>query len=108
MDDQANFHPKIGHWPPISSSLETVLENGTDQSLRRVIHNLFSSGSMLEELRGIMGDLIGLTRGQYQILRVIARLQGDCGVAIKDVARQLRVVASYTTVEVGKHQMGFC
>ena len=102
MDQQPKYHPEFVQWPPLSSSLETVLENGTDQNLRRLKHNLFSAGSMLEELRGIMGDRIGLTGGQYQILMVIARLQGDCGVAIKDVARQLRVVASHTTVEVGK------
>ena len=78
------------------------MEDGSDQSLRRVIHNLFSAGSMIEELRSIMGECLGITGGQYQILMVISRLQGTRGVAKKDVALQLRVVASHVTVEVGK------
>ena len=89
-------------WPPLSSSLKNVLEDGSDRNLRRVIHNLFSVGSILEELRSIMGMHIGLTGGQYQILMVIARLQNGHGIAIKNVATQLRVVASHVTVELGK------
>ena len=85
-------------WPPLSSSLKNVLEDGSDRNLRRVIHNLFSVGSILEELRSIMGMHIGLTGGQYQILMVIARLQNGNGIAIKNVAMQLRVVASHVTV----------
>ena len=102
MDDQTRPNCLIEYSPPLSSSLETVLEDGSDQSLRRVIHNLFSAGSMLEELRSIMGERLGITGGQYQILMVISRLQGTRGVAIKEVALQLRVVASHITVEVGK------
>ena len=102
MDDQTRPNCLIEYSPPLSSSLETVLEDGSDQSLRRLIHNLFSAGSMLEELRSVMGERLGITGGQYQILMVISRLQGTRGVAIKDVALQLRVVASHVTVEVGK------
>ena len=45
-----------------------------------------------EELRVIMGESVGITGVQYQILMVIARLQHGTGVAIKDVAIELRVV----------------
>ena len=88
--------------PPLSSSLKAVLDKNSDRTLRRSIHNLFSVGSMLEELRGIMGEPIGLTGVQYQILMVVARLQEGKGVPIKEVAIQLRVVPSHVTVEVGK------
>ena len=102
MDDQTRPNSLIEYSLPLSSSLETVLEEGSDQSLRRVIHNQFSAGSMLEERRSIMGKRLGITGGQYQILMVISRLQGTRGVAIKDVALQLRVVVSHVTVEIGK------
>ena len=88
--------------PSPSSSRVTVLDRDGDQTLRRTIHNLFSAGSMLEELRVIMGESLGITGVQYQILMVIARLQHATGVAIKDVAIQMRVVPSHVTVEVGK------
>ena len=88
--------------PSPSSSRATVLDGDGDQTLRRTIHNLFSSGSILEELRVIMGESLGITGVQYQILMVIARLQHETGVAIKDVAIQMRVVPSHVTVEVGK------
>ena len=95
----------IGYHPQPSSSREAVLDGDGDQTLRRTIHNLFSAGRMLEELRVIMGESLGLTGVQYQILMVIARLQHGAGVAIKDVAIQLRVVPSHVTVEVGKLAM---
>ena len=88
--------------PSPSSSRATVLDPDGDQTLRRTIHNLFSAGSVLEELRVIMGEFLGITGAQYQILMVIARLQHGTGVAIKDVAIELRVVPSHVTVEVGK------
>ncbi len=88
--------------PQPSSSRAEVLDRDGDHTLRRTIHNLFSAGSMLEELRVIMGESLGITGVQYQILMVIARLQQGTGVAIKDVAIQLRVVPSHVTVEVGK------
>lgn len=88
--------------PQPSSSRAEVLDGDGDHTLRRTIHNLFSAGSMLEELRVIMGESLGITGVQYQILMVIARLQQGTGVAIKDVAIQLRVVPSHVTVEVGK------
>ena len=90
------------YYPSPSSSRATVLDQDGDQTLRRTIHNLFSAGSMLEELRVIMGESVGITGVQYQILMVIARLQHGTGVAIKDVAIELRVVPSHVTVEVGK------
>ena len=92
----------VGYRPSPSSSREALLDGDGDQTLRRTIHNLFSAGSMLEELRGIMGELLELTGVQYQILMVIARLQDMSGVTIKDVSIQLRVVPSHVTVEVGK------
>lgn len=110
MDD-ISANPRsvgAGYTPPASSTLESVLTDGSDAKLRRVIHNLLSAGDMLEDLRTVMGDRIGLTGGQYQILMAIARLQNGRGVPIKDVAAQLRVVASHVTVEVGKMvKLGF-
>ena len=85
-----------------SSSLDAVLDNGNDAALRQLIHSLFSAGEMLRECRGIMGEQIGLTGRQYQILMAIARLQNSRGVQIKELALELRVVQSHVTVEVGK------
>ena len=62
------------YYPSPSSSRATVLDQDGDQTLRRTIHNLFSAGSMLEELRVIMGESVGITGVQYQILMVIARV----------------------------------
>lgn len=101
MDKYVKY-PTGEYKPPLSSSLKAVLDKASDRTLRRSIHNLFSAGSMLEELRGIMGEPIGLTGVQYQIIMVIARLQQGKGVRIKDIAIQLRVVPSHVTVEVGK------
>jgi len=96
------MNSNASYTPPLSASLDIVLLDGNDHELRRTIHNLFSTGQMLEELRAIMGDKIGLTGRQYQILMVIARGHDGRGVSIKEVASQLRVASSHVTVEVGK------
>ena len=75
--------------PSLSSSRKAVLDKDSDRTLRRSIHNLFSAGSMLEELRGIMGEPIGLTGVQYQILMVIARHARTLPLRVEKVADQL-------------------
>lgn len=87
---------------PLSVNRPELLVDGSDETFRKLIHDLFVTATRFDEVREAFGRAIGVTGPQYFILVAVARRQNDGGMGIRALADYLGVAASHVTVEVGK------
>lgn len=89
---------------PLTTTLPTLLDEGSDATFRRLVHKLLAFSGRLEVIRNGFGILMGLTGIQYTILITVAHLSENKGVGVKAVARHLSLSGAFVTIEVGKLQ----
>ena len=88
--------------PPLTVSLPNLIDNGSDDDFRRLVHGLLSLGARLEAVRSGFGALIGLSGIQYTILISIAHLEPAGDVSVGKIASHLHLSGAFVTVETGK------
>lgn len=87
---------------PLTVSRSSVLVGGSDETFRRVVHNLLALSSRLQEVNAGYASIVGVTPVQYTVLSAIAQKQENAPVTVKDVAEHLHLSGSFVTIETGK------
>jgi DNA-binding MarR family transcriptional regulator len=87
----------------VSTSLEPLLDQGSDRRFREVIQWLFGFAARMTALRGIIGGMVGLTGPQYSMLISVAHLNASGrDVSVSTLAESLCVSGTYVTAESKK------
>ncbi|WP_136163478.1 MarR family winged helix-turn-helix transcriptional regulator [Sphingomonas flavalba] len=87
---------------PLTVSRPELLVNGSDELFRQVIHDALGFSARLQEIRGKLGEVIGLSGPAYSILIAIEYL-GKCEeVGVSRVSEHLHLSGAFVTIEVGK------
>lgn len=90
---------KRGYHPPLTITRRALLVRGSDVEFRRLIYRLLLVEERLRHVRAFLGRRIGLTGPQYTLLITVAYLQGATGIAVRSLARNLRVTSAFITGE---------
>jgi DNA-binding MarR family transcriptional regulator len=88
-----------GYHPPLTVSHRALLVDGSDIEFRRLIYRLLQIEERLRHARAYLGRQAGLTGPQYSLLMAVAYLQGETGIAVRSLARELRVTSAFITTE---------
>jgi DNA-binding MarR family transcriptional regulator len=88
-----------GFHPPLTVSHRALLVDGSDIEFRRLIYRLLQVEERLRHARAYLGRQAGLTGPQYSLLMAVAYLQGETGIAVRSLARELRVTSAFITTE---------
>ena len=94
--------PKPDEERPLTVSLPDLLHGGSDARFREMLHNLLAFAARLEQIRGRMGAMVGLSGSQYTVLISIRQLQGTAGVGVKAIADHLSLSGPFVTSETNK------
>jgi DNA-binding MarR family transcriptional regulator len=90
---------KDERFPPLSTSLPTFVQNGSDAAFRSLIYELTSVFNLMQRNRRHFSDHIGVSEAQALILMILAEMP-DATVGY--IARRLEVTSQFITIEVGK------
>jgi DNA-binding MarR family transcriptional regulator len=93
---------KRGYHPPLTTTRRALLAGGSDTEFRRMIHRLSVVEERLRHARTYLGRRIGLSGPQYMLLVSVAYLQGATGIAVRSLAKELRVTSAFITSESGR------
>ncbi len=84
-------------FPPLSTSLDDFLDDGSDQRFRQLINNLLRMSSAMLATRERYAELIGVSPPQYSILMAVA----DAGTTtVSQIASYLEVSGPFVTLQV--------
>jgi DNA-binding MarR family transcriptional regulator len=87
---------------PLSVTRPALLSNMSDHAFREFLYNFFTVAERVQEVRRHLGNRIGISGPQYNLMMAIAELQGSDGVSVGRVADYLRVAGPFVTAEAGK------
>ena len=90
---------KRGYHPPLSTTRRALLVGGSDLEFRKLIYRLAVIEERLRHARAYLGRRIGLSGPQYMLLVSVAYLQGATGIAVRSLAKDLRVTSAFITGE---------
>jgi DNA-binding MarR family transcriptional regulator len=90
---------KRGYHPPLTITRRALLVGGSDTEFRRLIYRLVVVEERLRRARDFLARRVGLTGPQYMLLITVAYLQGKSGIAVRALARNLRVSSAFITAE---------
>jgi DNA-binding MarR family transcriptional regulator len=90
---------KRGYHPPLTITRRALLVGGSDTEFRRLIYRLIVVEERLRRARDFLARRIGLSGPQYTLLITVAYLQGESGIAMRALARNLRVSSAFITAE---------
>jgi DNA-binding MarR family transcriptional regulator len=79
-----------------------LLTGKSDHGFREFLYNFFTVAERAQEVRRYLGERIGISGPQYNLMMAIAELQGREGVSVGRVAEYLHVAAPFVTTEAGK------
>jgi DNA-binding MarR family transcriptional regulator len=80
-----------------------ILKTGkTDHSFRKLLYDLFTISSRIEEIRSEMGRRIDVSGPQMSLMLAVAELGGEAGVSVGRVGEHLHVTGTFVTIEAGK------
>jgi MarR family transcriptional regulator, organic hydroperoxide resistance regulator len=86
-------------FPPLSISLESFVQDGSDREFRRLIYSLFSLSMLMERNREHFAAYIGVTSPQAMMMGIIAE---GSNVTVSSVADRLTVSSQFVTMEMNK------
>ena len=87
---------------PLSVTRPALLANKSDHAFREFLYNFFRVAERVQEVRRYLGNRIGISGPQYNLMMAIAELQGSEGVSVGRVAEYLHVAGPFVTAETGK------
>jgi MarR family transcriptional regulator, organic hydroperoxide resistance regulator len=80
-----------------------LLVEGSDRAFRQLVHDTLAFSARLQQVRGQLGQVIGLSGTQYTVLIAIAHLRGmDERVGVNLVAEHLHFSGAFITIEINK------
>jgi MarR family transcriptional regulator, organic hydroperoxide resistance regulator len=85
--------------PPVTVTRRALLVNGSDIEFRRLIYRMLLVEDRLLRVRDFLGRRVGVSGPQYMLLITVAILQGSSGIAVRSLARNLRVSSAFITAE---------
>ena len=86
-------------FPPLSTSIEAFLRDGTDRKFRHLIYSLLNFSALMIRHRECYASYIGVTGSQYSMVVIIA----DARLAtVGHVAEQMGVASQFVTGEISK------
>lgn len=86
-------------FPPLSTSLENFVKDGSDREFRRLIYGLTALSSLMVRNREHFASYIGVTDPQYMMMTMIAE---NPDATVGKVAELLGVSSQFVTVEIAK------
>lgn len=89
---------KNSNRPPLTTSREALLVNGSDDKFRALVDSLVAFAGKLQQIREAIARRMDLTPPQYNILMVLAHI-GRPGMTISEMAQQLRVSVPFIVTE---------
>jgi DNA-binding MarR family transcriptional regulator len=87
---------------PISVTRGALLTDRSDHAFREFLYNFFTVAERMQEVRRHLGERIGISGPQYNLMMAIGELQGSDGVSVGQVAEYLHVAGPFVTTEAGK------
>jgi DNA-binding MarR family transcriptional regulator len=101
---QIRGRPAVGaadeeRFPPLSTTLEALLDKGSDRSLRQLIYKLSRLTGLMGSNRRHFAAYIGISEPQYLMVVVIA---DTSDATVSKLAAQLEVSSQFVTIEVAK------
>ena len=100
--DEASVADGAGWSMPLTASRPSLLADGTDRDLRRLVYGIFTMSVRFDRLRERMAEALGLSGIQYHILMVVAERGQSEAVTVSTVAEVLHASGAYITTETGK------
>src|SRR5262249_61340819 len=92
----------------LSVTRPALLANKSDHAFREFLYNFFTVAERVQEVRRYLGNRIGISGPQYNLMMAIAELQGRDGVSVGRIAEYLHVAGPFVTTEAGKlARMGY-
>jgi len=86
-------------FPPLSTSLDGFVKNGSDREFRQLIYSMLSFSTLMLRSREHFAAYIGVTGPQYSMMAVIA----EAGQAtVGHIADRMHVASPFVTAEIGK------
>ena len=89
------------HLPP-TVSRAALLEKGSDDRFRRLVHDLLTIAARMAMVREHLGSRMGISAPQYSLLMAVGQFQGERGVGVTAIARVLHVSSAFVATETGK------
>lgn len=86
----------------LTASKAELLNGGSDQMLRTVLHDYFAFGRNLEESRAKFASYVGLSPSQYMILIVLSHTPESDPLGISQIAERLHLSGAFVTIEVNR------
>jgi MarR family transcriptional regulator, organic hydroperoxide resistance regulator len=83
----------------LSTSLKSLLKDGSDKDFRRLIYNLLSLSNVMVRNREHFAAFIGVTDQQYVIMTILYETPGA---TVSHIANQIHVSSQFITLETGK------
>src|SRR3979411_2173642 len=78
-----------------------LLIEGSDRAFRQFVHDTLAFSARLQQVRGQLGQVIGLSGTQYTVLIAIAHLSGtEEKVGVNLVADHLHFSGAFITIEI--------
>src|SRR5215831_1246714 len=84
---------------PLSVSAASLLRAGSDRAFQKLVFDLFTISARIERVRVHFASKAGISGPQYSVLRAVASLQGNEGVAIGIVAEHLQVTSAFIAAQ---------
>jgi MarR family transcriptional regulator, organic hydroperoxide resistance regulator len=86
-------------FPPLSTSLEAFLLDGSDRAFRELIYKVLSTSTHMLRARDRFASQMGVSGPQYSMMVAI----GESGTAtVGQIAARLHVSSPFVTAEIGK------
>jgi MarR family transcriptional regulator, organic hydroperoxide resistance regulator len=86
-------------FPPLTTSLENFVKQGSDAEFRRLVYTLVSLANQMSRHLKLFAASIGVTEAQAVMMRIIAERKGAATVGL--LAQQLYVTSPFVTMEIG-------
>ena len=85
-------------FPPLSTSLQSFVKDGSDRAFRRLIYDLISFSNQMAQNRKHFADYMGVTEAQAMMMMIIAETQNT---TVGHLAQKLNVSSQFITIEIG-------
>ncbi len=87
---------------PPTATAPILVSRGSDHSFRKLLYDMLTVSTRMQDIRRYLGDRVGITGPQYSLMMAIAEMQGASGVSVGRVADYLHVTGTFITNESAK------
>lgn len=88
-------------FPPVTVTLEALLEQGSDRRFRSLVGNLVTFGAEILRIREAIAAQLGISAPRFNILTAIAALHDEAP-SVSRIARRLGVSVPFVVTETGQ------